>query len=70
MWLFTPIAIGWEMRRNEAVQSVPNQAKGAGRLRIGSDRPRVTFAPEGYLGVHHHVGPGDSVCAFRRGHLH
>ena len=23
----------------------------------------VTFAPGGYLGVHHHVGPGISICS-------
>ena len=30
----------------------------------------VTFAPNAYLGVHHHVGPANPVCACRRGRVH
>jgi hypothetical protein len=30
----------------------------------------LTFAPEAYLGVHHHIGPGIRYVLFRRGHLH
>jgi quercetin dioxygenase-like cupin family protein len=46
--------ISAEIKLDEVVFGHLHEANGKFRLRA----TEVTFAPDGYLGVHHHVGPG------------
>jgi hypothetical protein len=54
-----------EVKIEEVIFGHPTELNGKFKLRA----TELTFAPDGYVGVHHHVGPGNSVCSFRRAYI-
>ena len=55
-----------EIKLDEIVYGHMTEINGKFKMRA----TEVTFAPGGFLGVHHHVGPGNSIRDFWRGHVH